>query len=283
MKLYLAIILLLSSIATFSQTEDQDLLKLLDSVKAIDPIESLNSQLIELDLQKTQANIDLFALRQDYNMLLEFYVRQDLYRKIVDQLELGINPDQSELEPFNSSPGRVKELYLGNWSLVQIPPAGSTLPITIYIDSSLGGNPYFWYYPTKDFGLALSKEDAMLKKVYPKVFDMIKNGKIIFQYKPLAPQIVMAMHLPGLHFPSDLSNNSNKSLKSKQKYADVLLDWISNDLSHAMESIDPSRDVLGDYMKIEKKAYKKATIDEKITLRIEYIEFLKKKYRMTWN
>ena len=50
-----------------------------------------------------------------------------------------------------------------------------------------------------------------------------------------------------------------------------------------MRDIDPYRDVLGDYMKIEKKAYKKATIDEQITLRIEYIEFLKKKYRMTWN
>jgi hypothetical protein len=282
MKLYLAIILLLSSITTFSQTEDQDLLKLLDSVKAIDPIESLNSQVIELDYKNQKAYSDLRELQQEYNMLVEFYMRQNLYRKIVDQLELGITPDTSELEPFSASK-RLENLYLDNWSLIQIPPSGSTLPITIYIDSGIDFNPYFSGYNTKDFGSALTMGDAILKKLYPKVYDMIKSGKIIFQYKPLTPPIMMFMGVPGLHFPSDLSNNQNKSLKSKQKYADILLNWISTDLSKAMQDVDPERDVLGDYMKIEKKAYKKATIDEKITLRIEYIEFLKKKYRMTWN
>jgi hypothetical protein len=282
MKLYLALILLLSSLVTFSQTEDKDLLLLLDSIKAIDPIESLNSQLIELDEKYTQANIERFAMDQEYNMLVEFYMRQDLYRKIVDQLELGIKLDQSTLKPTYSSK-RVYNFYSGNRSLIQIPPSGSTLPITIYIDSPQGSNEFFGDYPTNDFGLALSKGDTVLKKVYPKVYNMIKSGKIIFQYESLAPQIMRAMHVPGLHFPSDLSNNSNKSLKSKQNYADVLLDWISTDLSRAMRSIDPYRDVLGDYKKIEQKAYKKATIDEKITLRIEYIEFLKKKYRMTWD
>jgi hypothetical protein len=281
MKLYLALILLLSSLVTFSQTEDKDLLLLLDSIKAIDPIASLNSQLIELDEKYTQANIERFAMDQEYNMLVEFYMRQDLYRKIVDQLELGIKLNQSTLKPAYSSK-RFYNFYSGNRSLIQIPPSGSTLPITIYIDSPQGSNEFFGDYPANDFGLALSRGDTVLKKVYPKVYNMIKSGKIIFQYESLAPQIMRAMHVPGLHFPSDLSNNSNKSLKSKQNYADVLLDWISTDLSRAMRSIDPYRDVLGDYMKIEKKAYKKATIDEKINLRIEYIEFLKKKYRMTW-
>jgi hypothetical protein len=242
----------------------------------------LNSQLIELDEKNGQANIERFAMDQEFNMLIEFYVRQDLYRKIVDQLELGIMPDQSKLKPTYSSK-RFNNFYSGNRSLIEIPPSGSTLPITIYIDSPQGSNEFFEGYPTNDFGLALSKGDTILKKMYPKVYDMIKSGKIIFSYESLAPLIMRAMHVPNLHFPSDVSNNANKSLKSKQKYADVLLDWISTDLSQAMRSIDSNRDVLGDYMKIEKKAYKKATIDEQITLRIEYIEFLKKKYRMTWN
>lgn len=281
MKLYLALILLLSSLVTFSQTEDKDLLLLLDSIKAIDPIVSLNSQLIELDEKYTRANIERFAMDQEFSMLMEFYIRQDLYRKIVDQLELGIMPDQSKLYTYSSK--RFYNFYSGNKPLIQIPPSGSTLPITIYIDSAQDSYEFFEGYPTNDFGSALSRGDTILKKVYPKVYDMIKSGKIIFSHESLAPQIMKAMHLPSLHFPSDVSNNANKSLKSKQKYADVLLDWISTDLSRAMRDIDPYRDVLGDYIKIEKKAYKKATIDEQIALRIEYIEFLKKKYRMTWN
>jgi hypothetical protein len=281
MKLYLALILLLSSLVTFSQTEDKDLLLLLDSIKAIDPIESLNSQLIELDDKYTRANIERFALDQEFSMLMEFYIRQDLYRKIVDQLELGIMPDQSKLYTYSSK--RFYNFYTGNRPLIQIPPSGSTLPITIYIDFSQEPNEFFEGYPTDDFGSALRRGDTILKKVYPKVYDMIKKGKIIFSYESLAPQIARAMHVPGLHFPSDSSNNKKKTLESKQKYADDLTAWMSTDLSMAMRSVDPKINVLEDYMKIEKKVYSKPTIDEKINLRIKYIEFLKKKYRMTWN
>ncbi|VXB93842.1 conserved exported hypothetical protein [Flavobacterium sp. 9R] len=281
MKLYLVLFLLLSSLVTFSQSDDKDVLNLLDSIKAIDPVESLNSQVNQLTYEIGKAQGDLRNLTQEYKMLEEFCVRQYLYRKIVDQLEFGVTPDTSELDPFITS--KMRNVWLvDDWSLIEIPPTGTNFPITIFIDSSNDMNPYFNDFPVKDFGLSMYNGDAILKKAYPNIFKKIKSGKIVFKFKQLAPMFLQFMGVPKLQFPSDLSNTKKKSLESKQKYADELLDWISSALSGAMKSVGYTSDVLGDYMKIEKKAYTKPTIDEKITLRIQYIQFLKKKYDMVW-
>lgn len=284
MKLYLAILLLLSTFTSFSQTEDKDILLLLDSIKSIDPYLSLNKQVNELQDKNVYAYRDLRHLREKYEELAEFYIRQDLYRKAFDEIELGIIPDQTELKLFNDSK-RNQNWYFDDWSLVQFPKSDSK-PIIIYIeeitDLTMQESQYLDKYPIKDLGLSLYNGDIILKQRYPKIYAMIKNGKIVFQFLRLTSPIMMAMEIPRLQFPSDLSNNSNKSLKSKQKYANDLLTWISNDLSRAMISIDSKSDVLGDYIKIEKKAYSKPTIDEKITLRLEYIEFVKKKFKMAW-
>lgn len=284
MKSYLAILLLLTSFNIFSQKEDKDLLMLLDSIKAIDPYQSLNSQVNELQDKNIQVNSELRYLREKNKMVEEFYIRQDLYRKIFDQLELGINPDLSQLKIFNDSK-RNQSWYFDDWSLIQFPKSDNKA-IIVYIednaDSSMQESHYFDKYTIKDFGLALYNGDTILKQRYPKVFAMIQSGKIVFQILQLAPPAMMAMQIPRLQFPSDLTNNSSKSLKNKQKYANDLLNWISTDLSQAINSFDSKRDVLQDYLKIEKKAYSKASIDDKINLRIEYIEFLKKKYRMVW-
>jgi hypothetical protein len=281
MKLYLALFLLFSSLFTFSQSDDKNVLNLLDSIKAIDPVESLNSQVNDLAYEIGKAQGDLRNLTQNRKMLEEFSLRQLLYRKIFDQLEVGITPDISEFEPFIAS--KMRNVWgVDHWSLIDIPPSGSTLPITIYLDSSNVFNPYSIDFPAKDFGLALYSGDTILKKIYPKVYDRIKSGKIIFEFKQLAPMVLQFMGVPRLQFPSNLSNTKRRSPESKQKYADELLDWIGNNLSSAMRSVEYSADVLGDYMKIEKKAYKKPTIDEKIALRIQYIQFLKKKHDLAW-
>jgi hypothetical protein len=281
MKLYLVLFLLLSSYVTFSQSNEKEVLKLLDSIKAIDPIEDLNVQVNQLtsEIRKTQGN--LRSLTQEYKMFEEFCVRQYVYRIIVDALESGITPDTSEIEPFIAKKNH-DEWIVDNWSLIEMPSSGSTLPIVIFIDSNDDINPNASDFPIKDFGVALYSGDAILKKVYPNVFNKIKDGKIVFKFKRLSPLRLLFMGVPKLQFPSDLSSSKKKSLESKQKYADELLDWISSVLSDAMKSVGYTSDVLGDYMKIEKKAYTKPTIDEKITLRIQYIQFLKKKYDMTW-
>jgi len=155
------------------------------------------------------------------------------------------------------------------------------LPITIYVDSFNDDNPHF-NFPAKDFGFAIYSGDTILKKIYPKVYKRIKSGTIIFKFKHLTPTVFQFMSVPKLQFPSDLSSTKRRSLESKQKYADELLNWIASNLKEAMKYVEYSADVLGDYMKIEKKAYTKPTIDEKIALRIQYIQFLTKKYDKAW-
>ena len=281
MKLYLVILLMLSSFITFSQSDDKDVLKLLDSIKAFDPIENLNSQVNELSFELAKYQGDFRNLTQEYKMLEEFSLRQFLYRKILDQLESGAIPNLSEFEPFIAS--KMRSVWgVENWSLFEITPSGNSLPITIFIDSSSDMNPYFNGFPVRDLGLSLYNGDAILKKLFPNVFRKIQSGKIVFKFKQLAPMILQFMGVPRLQFPTNLNNSSSKSLEAKHKYADELLEWISSALSGAMRSVGYTSDVLGDYMKIEKKAYTKPTIDQKIALRIQYIQFLKKKYDMVW-
>lgn len=272
---------MLSSFITFSQSDDKDVLKLLDSIKAFDPIENLNSQVNELSFELAKYQGDFRNLTQEYKMLEEFSLRQFLYRKILDQLESGAIPNLSEFEPFIAS--KMRSVWgVENWSLFEITPSGNSLPITIFIDSSSDMNPYFNDFPVRDLGLSLYNGDAILKKLFPNVFRKIQSGKIVFKFKQLAPMILQFMGVPRLQFPTNLNNSSSKSLEAKHKYADELLEWISSALSGAMRSVGYTSDVLGDYMKIEKKAYTKPTIDQKIALRIQYIQFLKKKYDMVW-
>jgi len=100
MKLYLALFLLFSSLFTFSQSDDKDVLNLLDSINAIDPVENLTYRVNDLAYELSNVQINLRDLIEEYKMLEEFSLRQILYRKIFDQLEFGITPDTSELKSF---------------------------------------------------------------------------------------------------------------------------------------------------------------------------------------
>jgi hypothetical protein len=279
MKVWIVAFLFLSSVPLYSQTKDNDLRSLLDSINAFDPMENLYSQINVLEYANSQQYLKLRTVKRQLNLLGEFCIRQAVYKKIFDQLELGLMPDKVEVEPWVS----LNKYDVGSydqWSLFEAPPLGRSWPITIYLNEST--NYDHEQYPVEDIGLALRQEDPILKKRYPTLFKMIKKGKVVFQMKPLTPMSLLESNIAKLRFPSYSPKVILNTAQHKQNYADDLLEWISKNLSPAIKRVEISRDVVADYMKIEKKAYRAPTIDEKINLRIRYIEFLKKKYSMLW-
>jgi hypothetical protein len=82
----------------FSQHERKETLTPFDSIMAIE----LHEQYSKLTptIQNEQQRDEFTRLNDDYTKLKEYLFRQDLYKKVFDQLELGIIPDSLELNYF---------------------------------------------------------------------------------------------------------------------------------------------------------------------------------------
>lgn len=288
MKLSLVISLLLSSIISFSQTENKEILSLIDSIKAVDPYENLYAEINELYAKEKNLAEQINVYKEQSVELKEFLFRQIIYRKVFDDLEIGIIPDTLELKKYYSFSANDNNAYLmkSDRILFVFPKSDSKSPITVYYDPStnsrLQNSEILKGYPFSDFGLAFKNDDPVLKKIYPKVYAMIKSGKIIFSDKWFETEPVQAMQALKLEFPSIYFANTNKSLQSRQKLADNLLHWISDVAAPVLKREYTTENMVTAYLKIEKEKLKKATVDDKIELRMQFIEYLRKKYNAIW-
>ena len=285
MKLRVFIPFLLTSFITFSQQEQKEMINLFDSIQAIEPYEQLYSQINSLSFEKKNQQNELQQLRENYQTLKEFFFRQVLYRKVFDQLELGIIPDSLEIETYLNSAKNGNWIQY-DWTLFEIPKLNSKAPIIIFVDANSDAivkeYSIFKGYPFTDFGLAFYKEDTLLIKQYPKVAAMIKTGKIVFSMQSLEAPTLDKMQIMMLEFPSQLFRNTNKSITSKNMLADNLLSWISDQAAPVIKRYYPKGDIVANYLKLEKEKLANASIDKKIGLRIKFIEFLKIKYPKLW-
>jgi hypothetical protein len=210
-----------------------------------------------------------------------FFFRQYLYRKVFDQLELGIIPDPLELEK-NIKLHNQQSLNNANWKPFEISQFNNELLVVVFVDPGLRNLPLIFDDYSKDICLAFRNEETILKKLYPKLYKMIENNKLLFTKGPLPEYLVSAMQVPKLEFPSKLFANTNKSLEIRQKLAVNLLSWISNEVTPVVRYYDISGDIVNSYLKIEKIKLKQATVDQKIDLRIKFIEYLRKNYKILW-
>lgn len=279
MKSYLVIPLLLFSFISFSQTDDKKILSLMDSIETIQPYERLYVQNTELSAENQRYFLKSMHLRQNEAELKEFFFRQILYRKIFDQLELGIIPDQLELENYNM-PGDQEQWIDVYWKLFEIPKSDSKSPIIVFIDPDidilLKESSAFKNYPFNDIGLAFKNGDAVLKKRYPKVYAMIKNRRIIFKDSNFETPLITAMQAPKLEFPSQLFAKTNRSPESRQKLAIDLLSWISNDA----RNYDVTGNLVPVYLKkVEKERLNNATVEQQINYRTKFIEYIIETYK----
>jgi hypothetical protein len=285
MKLYVLIPFLFTSIIVFSQHERKETLTLFDSIMAIEPYEQLYSKINTLQLQNEQQRDEFTRLNDDYTKLKEYLFRQDLYKKVFDQLELGIIPDSLELQNYFRPIDNNFWIY-GDWTLFDIPKPDSKSPIIIFIDpeidADLRSSPGFKRYPFNDFGLSFYNGDTILEKRYPKVAALIKKGEIVFNVRSFAPSVIAYMQSPKLQFPSQLFINSNRSLKSRKIVAANLLSFISDQANFMIKNYDKKDNVVPSYLKLENEKLASASIDEKIDMRIKFVEFLKIKYAELW-
>lgn len=287
MKLYL-LTALLSSFIALSQAEDKEMLLLMDSIKAVDPYESLYTEISELYAKEKNLAETINVYKEQSVELKEFLFRQILYRKVFDDLELGITPDTLELKKYYSFCTNSNDSYLmkSDSNLFVFPISASKSPIIVYYDSGTNGklknSEILKGYPFSDFGIAFKNEDPIIIKMYPKVYAMMKSGKIIFSYKEFQTQPIQAMQALKLEFPSRLFTNTDKSLQSRQKLADNLLSWISYEAAPVLSHEYTTENLVTAYLKIEKEKLNKATLDDKIELRMKFIEYLRKKYNAIW-
>jgi len=283
MKKYLVILLLLFSFISFSQTEDKEVLNLMDSIQAVNPYENLYAEINKLQAkERDDASIKL-DLENQKAELNNFFFRQILYRKIFDQLELGITPDTLELEKYNHPIDNANFYWsTADWRLLKIPETGSKYPIVIFYDpetnTKLNDSQTLKGYPFSDFGIAFKNGDPVLKTRYPKVYAMIQSGKIVFSIKSFETPSIVAMQAIKLEFPSNLFSNTDKSLQSRQKLADNLLSWISDVAAPVLNKDYTTENLVSSYLKVEKEKLKKGTVEDKIELRMKFIEYLRKKY-----
>ena len=283
MKKYLVILLLLFSFISFSQTEDKEVLNLMDSIQAVNPYENLYAEINKLQAkERDDASIKL-DLENQKAELNNFFFRQILYRKIFDQLELGITLDPLELEKYSHPIDNANFFWpTADWRLLKIPETGSKYPIVIFYDpetnTKLNDSQTLKGYPFSDFAIAFINGDAVLKKRYPKVYAMIQSGKIVFSIKSFETPSIVAMQAIKLEFPSNLFSNTDKSLQSRQKLADNLLSWISDVAAPVLNKDYTTENLVSSYLKVEKEKLKKGTVEDKIELRMKFIEYLRKKY-----
>jgi len=204
---------------------------------------------------------------------------------VFDQMELGITPDSLQIQNYFRPEDKKYWMYV-DWTLFDIPKPDSKSPIIIFIDpeidADLKGSPAFNGYPFKDFGLSFYKGDTLLKKRYPKVTALIKKGEIVFNLRSFAPPVYAAMQSPRLKFPSQLFKNSDKSFESKKIVAAKLLSFISDQADSVMKYNNIKDNVVPSYLKLEDQKLANASIDEKINMRLKFIEFLKIKYTEIW-
>jgi hypothetical protein len=287
MKKYLAIPLLLFSFVTFSQTDDKEMLSLMDSIKAVDPYESLYAEINELYVKEKNHADEIHHFKEQEVELKEFFFRQILYRNVFDQLELGISPDTLELKKYRNVSIYGDAFWIpDDWSLFEFPKPDSKSPIIIFYDpgtnARLNDSQILKGYPFSDFGIAFKNEDPVLKKRYPKVYAMIKNGKLIFSPKSFATPPILAMQALKLEFPSSLFSNRDKSPQSRQILADNLLIWISDVAAPVLSHDYTTENLVSAYLKVEKEKLKKGNVEDKIELRMKFIEYLRKKYNAIW-
>lgn len=285
MKSYVLIAFLFTSLIALSQHEKKEVLSLFDSIMAIEPYEQLYTKINTLQLENKQERDQFIRLNDDHTKLKEYFFRQDLYKKVFDQLELGITPDSLQLQNYFRPVDKKYWMHV-NWTLFDIPKPDSKSPLIIFIDpeidAALKGSPTFNGYPFKDFGLSFYNDDTLLKKRYPKVTALIKKGDIVFNVRSFAPPVYAYMQSPLLQFPSQLFINNNKSLESKKIVAAKLLSFIADQAGFVIKKNDRKDNVVPSYMKLEDQKLANASIDEKIDMRIKFIEFLKIKYVELW-
>jgi hypothetical protein len=286
MKTYLAI-LLLSSFIAFSQTDDKELLSLMDSIKAVDPYENLYTEINELYEKEKKHADEIHHFKEQEVELKEFFFRQILYREVFDQLELGITPDTLKLKKYRYT-SNFGDVYWINedWSLFEFPKPDSKSPIIVFYDPAtntrLNDSQILKGYPFDDFGIAFKNEDPVLIKRYPKVYAMFKSDKLIFSYKSFATPPILAMQALKLEFPSSFFSNRDKSNKSRQILADNLLSWISDVAAPVLSHEYTTENLVSAYLKVEKEKLKKGSVEDKIELRLKFIEYLRKKYNAIW-
>ncbi|MDR6844252.1 hypothetical protein [Flavobacterium granuli] len=288
MKLKLTIVLLLFSVITYSQTKNKEVINLFDSIKSIDPYGELYSQIDRLEEEKNQIYQKGLILKQKNKVLKEFYLRQDIYRKVFDKLELGITPNQSEFayDSYNV-PGDEGNWLMVDWQLFEFTNSTDKYPTIVYYqpatDYEANGLLSSGGYPFKDFGLAFFEGDTILKKRYPYVHSMIKKGKIIFKPQSFIFPLITMAQAPKLKFPTHLFAHTNKSTVSKEKLAHDLLSWLTYIVEPAIRNSNLKGDIVADYLKMEDEKLVNPTIDDKIQSRIKFIEYLKKNYQSLWN
>lgn len=283
MKTTLCLLALFHSIFSFSQTKEIPMLDLLANINATNSYANLYSKIEKQTYTIERQSEAIAALQEKQSELNAFFYRQFLYRKVFDQLELGMSLEALEFKKYTLERNGMGS-YSKDWKPFQISTTNFNLPVIIFLDP-FGyplDEPYSKLEGFTDICLLFKNGNPELEKRYPKVFAKIRAGAIIFEDAAIEKYNLAAMQIPKLEFPSQFFVDTNNTLASRQKLAENLLSWIKEIVAPALSNYDETTTIVPAFLKIENEKFKKATVDQKIDFRIKFIEYLKKKYQMLW-
>lgn len=269
MRLFCLVLLIISATHVFSQTDDKSMQRLFDSLNTIHLTDNLYNQISYLKQKDSSNAHDIYQ----QSKIIEYYVRQNVYRDLFDKIESGQMPQEDSLTAYYHT------LFYD--SLFRISDLNSGYPIIIFLSSDTVKIPYGeeGWIPAYggDFAQRMAEMDASLAKIYPRVFEMLLNGSIQFQYSGYFNPV--GSEVPKFNFPTFYLKDN--TLIAKKALANDLLEFIydaENILRRFSDSYGFDGNLVPEYLKLEQKKFSKATIDAKIEFRRKFIEYLKQQY-----